>query len=206
MYKVFFNEKSITITVEENITLIKTTPVFVDSYSSSEINKWFNDFVKSKETEVFLIHQNPEAFFELFKSGFINVPAAGGVVFRKNEMLVIFRNEKWDLPKGKMDTGETAEEAAVREVTEECGISNLHIQKQLPSTFHVYISPYKKTKGEWIFKETFWFEMIYSGKGSGKPQQEEGITKIVWFSKNGLYKVLSDTYENLKPIFQIYRD
>ena len=93
-------------------------------------------------------------------------------------MLFIFRNGVWDLPKGKVDKHETTHEAAIREVEEECGISHLQMVKKLPSTYHIYQSPYKKTMGKWILKETYWYEMKYVGHDEGIPQEEENITEI----------------------------
>lgn len=206
MYKVFLNEKLIRISGRVNITLNKPTRLFEDDCTVEEVKKWFKLFTATKEKEVFLIHSNPADFFELFQSAFIPIQAAGGVVVRKNRLLFIFRNEKWDLPKGKIDEGETAREAAIREVEEECGITGLSIVKRLPPTYHMYQLPYKKNSGKWIFKETFWFEMKYNGEITGTPQLEEGITQLKWSSKKQLDEVWSNTYENLKPIISLYRD
>ncbi|HKI89001.1 MAG TPA: NUDIX domain-containing protein [Draconibacterium sp.] len=206
MYKVFLNEKLIRISGRVNITLNKPTRLFEDDCTAEEVKKWFELFSANSEKEVFLIHSNPADFFELFQSAFIPIQAAGGVVIRKNRLLFIFRNEKWDLPKGKIDEGETAREAALREVEEECGISGHSIVKRLPPTYHMFRSPHKNNKGEWIFKETFWFEMKYYGEITGTPQLEEGITLLKWYSKKQLDEVWSNTYENLKPIISIYRD
>ncbi len=144
--------------------------------------------------------------FQNFRSAFINVRAAGGVVLRNDALLFIFRNGKWDLPKGKIELGENPEHAALREVEEECGIRGHSIVKSLPSSYHIYQSPYPDTKGEWIFKETFWYEMQYSGEENGVPQNEEGITEVRWFPRTVLQPVLENTYENLKEIIQLYRD
>jgi len=206
MYKVFLNEKLIRIGGRANITLNKPTRFFDKNCTLEEVKKWFGEFVKNDEKEAFLIHEEPADFFEFFQSAFIPIQAAGGVVIRKNKLLFIFRNEKWDLPKGKIDKGETAREAALREVEEECGITGHSIVKRLPPTYHMYISPYKKNKGKWIFKETFWFEMKYQGEQLGSPQEEEGITEVKWFTKKQMEKVWKNTYENLKPIISIYRD
>ncbi len=206
MYKVFLNEKLIRIGGRANITLNKPTHLFDDQCGVGEIEEWFAGFVGSNEKEAFLVHSHPSDFFELFQSLFITIQAAGGVVIKRKRYLFIFRNGVWDLPKGKIEKGESAREAALREVAEECGISGHTIVKRLPATYHMYISPYKKTKGQWIFKETFWFEMKYNGKGAGSPQEEEGITKVEWLSKKHLDKVWENTYENLKSIISLYRD
>ena len=175
--------------------------------TKEDVKSWFQWFVQSDERQVCLAGNNPEHFWKLtFMSAFKVIYAAGGIVIRENKMLFIFRNEKWDLPKGKIDAGESPENAALREVEEECGISGHKIIKQLPSTFHIYLSPYKNSPGQWILKETFWFEMSYSGNANGKPQTEENISEIRWFEKNELDVVLKNTYENLKQIILLYRD
>jgi 8-oxo-dGTP pyrophosphatase MutT (NUDIX family) len=205
MYKVFFNQKSIVLTVPENITLFKTYPVYVESFSREELKQWFGEFAENDNLEAVLVHPDQIVLFQFFQSVFHVIRAAGGVVLKKDKLLFIFRNGKWDLPKGKIDSGETIEETALREVEEECGIGNLQIISKLPSTYHIYQSPYKKTFGEWIFKETFWFEMNYSGSENGIPQEDEGITEVHWFDRNELDTVLENTYENLKQIIRLYR-
>lgn len=207
MYKVFFNQKLINISARENITLNKRKSQKSDSFTVFDIQKWFKNFIQNNDPEVHLTHVSPEHFFELFKSAFLNINAAGGVVFnRDGEILFILRNGIWDLPKGKVDEGETTPETAIREVEEECGISGMQIVKKLSSTYHIYQSRYKITKEQWIFKETFWYEMKYSGAAKGTPQQEEGITKIKWCARNELDVVLANTYENLKQIINLYCD
>lgn len=206
MYKVFFNDREINIVGTWNITLNKPCDVVTNLDSKEAVHMWFEEFSKSKTQCVTISNQNPVEFFEkIFVPAFLTVPAAGGVVERSNKLLFIFRNGKWDLPKGKIDKGEVAEEAALREVEEECGISDHKITKQLPSTFHIYQSPYKKTFGQWILKETFWFEMSYLGINDGIPQTDENITKLQWFAKDELNVVLENTYGNLKEIIERYK-
>lgn len=205
MYKVFLNDRLIEICTQKNSKKNNLVVKFDESVTEKTIRNWFADFLTENSKQISLVHPNPGIFFQLFRSVFLEVPAAGGVVKSENRLLFIFRNGKWDLPKGKIDKGETPPEAALREVSEECGISGQQIEKQLPSTFHIYPSPYLKTKGQWIFKETHWFEMVYNDTGETIPQQEEGITEVKWFRKNELDEVLANTYENLKQIILLYR-
>jgi hypothetical protein len=142
MYKVFLNDRLIEICTSENINKNNLAVKFEESATVDAIQNWFADFLNGNSEKVFLVHPNPVYFFQVFRSVFLEVPAAGGVVKSGNRLLFIFRNGKWDLPKGKIDKGETQREAALREVTEECGISGQQIKKQLPSTFHIYQSPY----------------------------------------------------------------
>ncbi len=205
-YKVFFNEKSIVFTHNTNITLTKPTAKFLENSSNDRLDRWLAEFENGSNTETVLEHTKTDQLFQTFKSAFLVMNAAGGVVIRNNKILFIFRNGKWDLPKGKIEESEIYEYAAIREVGEECGILGHKIVKPLPSTFHIYRSPYKKTKGKWIFKETFWYEMEYSGEESGFPQTEEGITEVRWFRREDLHVVLENTYENLKQIIELYFD
>jgi 8-oxo-dGTP pyrophosphatase MutT (NUDIX family) len=204
MYKVFLNEKSIVIIHPKDITLFKTGVVFAENFLKHELQTWFADFTQSNLREAVLVHSDPQSFFHFFQSIFIFVKAAGGVVLRNDKLLFIFKNGKWDLPKGKTDAGETVENTAIREVEEECGIGNLQIVKKLFSTFHIYKSPYPKSFGEYIFKETVWFEMICSGNDLGTPQLDEGITEIRWLNRDELNLALENTHENIKQIILLY--
>lgn len=205
MYKVFLNDKMINIARHGNITLNKPGWIFKKNWTREELKNWLEVFVKGDMKSVVITHEFPEKFFELFQSVFTIVHAAGGVVLRNNSILFIHKNRKWDLPKGKIDPGETAGMAALREVKEECGVKGHKIVKHLPPTYHIYESPYDNSKGKLIFKKTFWFEMIYSGIENGVPQTNEGITKISWIKKNKLEDVLENTYQNLKEIISLYR-
>lgn len=207
MYKVFLNDRKITIVEKGNITLNKTHKTVENLNTKSDVRKWFLHFIEEDLREVFLIHKNENEFWEnVFMAAFKSITAAGGVVIRNNEILFILRHNIWDLPKGKIDRNETAESAAIREVREECGITGHQIVRKLPSTFHLYQSPYKDSLNKWILKETHWFEMKYSGDEKGVPQTEENITEIRWIKRNKLNEVLTRTYENLKSVILLYRD
>src|ERR1700712_23652 len=81
--------------------------------------------------------------------------AAGGLVINeKNEILFMFRRKVWDLPKGKVDPGESNEEAAIREVAEETGLRQIVLHEPLINTHHTY-----EEKGKMIRKQTHWFRM-----------------------------------------------
>lgn len=205
MYEVFFNERKIVIAQQGNIPFFKEAVSTENLNSVEEIKNWFPKFVSSKSAWAVLPHHSPEKFWkDSFLPAFKSIPAAGGVVIRNNQLLFIYRNNKWDLPKGKIDSGEIAEQAAIREVSEECGITGHQITKKLPSSFHIYQSPYKESSGQWILKETHWFEMSYDGNNNGMPETKENITEIRWFEIKQLDEVMANTYENLKPLISIY--
>jgi len=204
MYEVFFNDRKIIITSEMNEGFNKKVTFIQMPVNEKDIKEWFFEFISGNLKDAIFVYQNPDDFFNRFQDSFCQLPAAGGVVKRKNHILFIFRNGKWDLPKGKIDNDEIPMDAALREVAEECGINGHHIIRELPSSFHIYQSTFKKNEGQWIFKKTSWFEMEYSGTNDGIPEQEEGIDKLKWFEREELGEVWGNTYENLKNVIRPY--
>jgi 8-oxo-dGTP pyrophosphatase MutT (NUDIX family) len=136
---------------------------------------------------------------EFFKSVVKSVPlieAAGGLVTNdKDEYLFIYRNDKWDLPKGKIEKDEKVKEAAVREVEEECGIKVSGLGKKICKTYHVY--PYR---GEVVLKKTHWFKMQCSGDIKLIPQKEEGITDVRWFQPRHIEPILANTFPSIMDV------
>ncbi len=204
-YKVFLNAKRIVFIASGKITITKPSVDLPDFTDVTTTLKWLDMFENSLKNEIKVEVENPELTFHNFKDALLNMDAAGGVVRKNNKLLFIFRNNVWDLPKGKIDVGETPEEAALREVAEECGIQGHYILHPLNPTYHIYRSPYKKSKGQWILKKTHWFEMEYSGEDTGTPETEEGITEIRWFKAEELDEVLKNTYANLVELISSYR-
>ena len=124
--------------------------------------------------------------------------AAGGLVFNKDgDILMIFRNGKWDLPKGKLETGESIEECAIREVEEECGISGLIIENKIKDTYHTY-----NLSGKEILKRTYWYKMRTNFDGELVPQIEEGITKVSWVEKGKISEKLKKSYGNISDVLK----
>lgn len=204
MYKIFLNDRVVAIASQVPEFAVETEIIQTEGFTIGDIKNWFSEF-HQKNINTVLLHAHPEAMMtNLFIPAFKLITAAGGVVIRDSKLLFIFRNEKWDLPKGKIDNGETPEQAAIREVTEECGITGHTIVRQLPPTFHIYQSPYTNDLGKWILKKTFWFEMNYSGAENGTPETGENITEIRWFGREELQEVLQNTYKNLEQIIRIY--
>ena len=136
--------------------------------------------------------------WESFCANYVLIEAAGGLVYNdKNQLLMIFRNGRWDLPKGKLEVGENIEECAIREVEEECEVSGLTITQQLQETYHTYEINEQK-----ILKRTYWFEMKTNFKGDLMPQTEEGITKVVWVNHEDIAEKLENSYGNIIELFQ----
>ncbi len=149
------------------------------------------------ENDDFYFHgKNKEEIWTHFLSLFNHVKAAGGVVKDESgRTLFIFRNGRWDLPKGKIEAGEKTEDAALREVREECGLRNLRMVRPLVSTFHAYL-----LNGKRILKETSWYEMQHTGSEKPVPQREEGISKVRWVEKKDLGEVLSNTFHSVRDV------
>lgn len=127
--------------------------------------------------------------------------AGGGLVYNEqNELLMIFRRGYWDLPKGKLDEGETIEACAVREIKEETGLITVELGKLLAITLHEYFDQYL---GEEVIKETHWFLMKVQGKPALIPQTEEDITAIEWVNADQLPKCLANTYPNIIEVIDL---
>ncbi|MBX2931184.1 MAG: NUDIX domain-containing protein [Chitinophagaceae bacterium] len=129
--------------------------------------------------------------------------AAGGLVVNdKNELLLIFRRNKWDLPKGKLDEGESIETCAVREVKEETGLQNIELKNFIGKTYHEYFDTWTKKN---VIKETWWYAMSVQGNPSFIPQTEEDIEKIIWADKTTLQQCLKNTYTTIIDIISIWQ-
>lgn len=168
--------------------------VSVEVSSAKEVSDFYNILINSDEVnEIHFYNTNVQDLFQWFSSMFTIVEAAGGLVKNENgSYLFIFRNGKWDLPKGKIEKGETIRDAAVREVEEECGINGLTILKELPTTYHTY------TLGNnAVLKPTYWFEMKCSGHPELVPQTEEGITEVKWMNAAELETVRENTFPSI---------
>lgn len=143
-----------------------------------------------------------EVVWKDFVSLYKIVEAAGGVVRNNDgEILMIYRLGKWDLPKGKLEEGESIEEGAVREVIEECGIANLRVLKELPITYHTYSIGDKK-----ILKRTYWYEMHTKHVGELVPQIEEHIEKAQWINPDFLDEYMGNTYASIHWLLESSRE
>ena len=193
MYKVFFNQKPLILTNEIQ-EFSDTEPLIFIKYSSAR--QILKALKSTKSSKVYLYHKNIDKLWKTFLKQFPIVEAAGGLVERTdNKFLFIFRNDKWDLPKGGVEKNELIIEAAKREVMEETGVGDLIVQNQLSETYHIF----KKGK-KYRLKKTYWFKMSTNYTGQLQPQIEEGISKTEWVSKVGIEGFLDDAFENIRII------
>lgn len=131
------------------------------------------------------------------------IEAAGGLVVNNaNELLWIFRRGHWDLPKGKLDAGETIEACALREVEEETGAQPLQIQYKIGTTTHHYFDTYLQQPVE---KITYWYAMLCTGSPILTPQTEEDITQIIWANAEQTEVCLTNTYDNIQQIVAVWK-
>lgn len=191
MYKVFIYDKPV---------LIANKSEFLGSFEQFTDNSSVNEIIstlKSKSTTgAEIIVKDIEAYFKKFNKYFKFIVAAGGTVFNtKNELLVIYRLDKWDLPKGKLEKGEDIPTCAIREVEEECNVDGLIITKELESTYHCYFH-----KNKWVLKRTYWFKMKTEYAGKLIPQTEEGIEKVIWLAKSDWDTIFDNTYNSIKEV------
>jgi 8-oxo-dGTP pyrophosphatase MutT (NUDIX family) len=185
---------------------INNNPIYLtDSLANIDKNNFFkfdeidllgsiNRLETNEINDLYLYDDNIQLLFEKFTNSFRIIEAAGGIVKNsKGELLFIFRNGLWDLPKGKIEKNESIKEAALREVEEECGIKQLKLDKLIDKTYHMY-----KINNQYIVKISYWFLMHSDFQGELSPQLEEGITKVEWISEQNLTKVLVKTFANIK--------
>lgn len=194
MYKVFVNERPLILTNK----LSETTEDAYFLLKKSAINEAIDLLTAKKLDKAYIYHPNKEEILRKFCKKIPLVVAAGGVVTNKEgKVLFIYRNDKWDLPKGKLDKGETIEECALREVEEETGVQGLKIENILKTTYHVFNS-----NGKRKLKQVHWYAMKTSFSGELKGQLEEGIEKVKWKGPKKIQKALKKSYHNIRILFE----
>ena len=200
MYRIYINEVS--------LIIAKTVPENLDKYQQID-NQGFNfiEFYKKIKMEgssgVYLIlTPTPKNLFRSIKKLFKIIKAAGGFVNNEeNKYLFIFRNGKWDLPKGKLEAGEKPKKAAKREVEEECGILVNETGSKICKTWHLY-----ELNGQKIMKRTSWYFMKAYNQQKMKPQLDEGITKVKWIAPGDFPKITKNTYPLILDIIRVVED
>ena len=194
MYKVFVNDKPLFLTNE----IQKETDFQLFLLESVDIKELIIKIFKNKVDKAFLYHPDEKEMMKKLKSKIPVEKAGGGLVYNdKNEVLFIFRNKKWDLPKGGIEKGEEIENTAIREVEEETGVKGLKIIRKLPKTYHIF-----KRNGRYKLKITHWFEMRTSFNEKLIGQADEGIEKVEWKTPKEIQVALTNSYENIKLLFE----
>ncbi|ALR30852.1 NUDIX hydrolase [Chryseobacterium sp. IHB B 17019] len=199
MYKVFVNEKKLLLSKQsenlektlgyENVTTLEIALDLLENTSVRELN---------------VFGENIEEIWAEFQKLFRIIEAAGGLVNNpEGDILFIKRLGKWDLPKGKMEKGESREESAVREIEEETGLKDVELVQFINTTYHIYV----ERNGDKVLKCTHWFEMNFDGEDTSKPQSEEGITEVAWKNTTQIEEeVFPSTFKNIKLIVKEFWD
>jgi 8-oxo-dGTP pyrophosphatase MutT (NUDIX family) len=194
MYKVFVNDKPLFLTNE----ISKETNFQLFLLESVDIKQLIIKIFQNKVQKAYLYHPDEKEIMKTLKSKIPVYKAGGGLVYnKKGQVLFIFRGGKWDLPKGGIEKGEALEVTAMREVEEETGVNKLRITKKLQKTYHIF-----KRNGEYKLKITHWFEMQSNFVGIPVGQLEEGIEKVIWVAPDEIPKILENSYENIKLLFE----
>ena len=181
MYRLFCNERTLISKNFSEETFDGIDPVDVSAYDVENVIVKIKRWLEDDSVECLdLGDTDGVVVASAVKSLFRQAPAAGGVVMIDNQFVAIERNGIPDLPKGHIEKGETPEAAAVREVEEETGITDLTIIRELPATWHCYL-----LNGIWTIKKTCWYLMTTSSGMRNVPQTEEGISKVYLVNIDG---------------------
>ncbi len=208
MYKICYNDKIIRLL---HIDLNSHLPESNDSYlkvlypgKTKFLLNYLDKIEKSKELKYLdILSTSPKHTKRDFGAICKVIKAAGGLVINDSgQVLMIHRRGSWDLPKGKMEAGETKKVSAVREVKEETGLKEVKLLSKLITTYHVYRT---QSSNKRVLKPTYWY-LLSSNQVTLIPQTEEDIDEVCWkkLDKKTL-KTLTPIYTNIKDVITSYQ-
>ena len=195
MNEIFLDDKSIILTnVQENIEnekYFRLKDVSLDEIIEALSHKGVE--------RIYLYHPKAEKLMKKFKRLIPTIKAGGGIVYnQEGKVLLIKRNGKWDLPKGKKEKGENIATCALREVEEETGVKKLLIQRFRTITYHIF-----KRDKQYFLKETYWYDMTTTYKKKLVPQTEEGIEKVCWKDEAEAKELVKNSYKNIQLVLGV---
>jgi 8-oxo-dGTP pyrophosphatase MutT (NUDIX family) len=198
--KIYFNDKPLflcdAMTPEIAGYAHHDDAVLIDEFSHPAVNAMIHEMRQAKVHAGILIHSDLMELRKAVWKKFLMVKAGGGLVRNsEGKYLFIFRRGVWDLPKGKLDPGETIEQCAVREVGEETGLRGVQLEAPLLVTYHTY-----DENGKHILKESHWFRMKASDMAGLKPQREEQITELRWVDGEAMQVLRSNTFPSIRDV------
>ena len=200
MYKVFNQSKAIIITKNMKSENFSEPHFWIDADDDTDLKFHYQRLIvdPNVDTLIFNTKNSKTELFTRFASLFKNVAAAGGLIYDEyDRLLMIYRYHRWDLPKGRIEKGENARLAAIRESEEETGIRNIQVEDKLPCTYHMF-NHFNDT----ILKTTFWYKMSALADQDLKPQLEEHIEKVCWMDKKQLNEALRNTYPSILELLK----
>lgn len=211
--RIFVNDKPLDILSNKKLESVsKFSLVFKEGEAFENIKVWKGDILFEEPDETLIIKvlyllrtrkikglnsisfvtKDKKRLKAFIKSRFMIIKAAGGIVQRDGDSLLIYRLGKWDFPKGKFEKGESAKECAVREVEEECNI-RVKAHEKICNTWHTYTKDRKS-----ILKKTYWYDMSCLSDEGMQPQKEEGIEDVRWLSAAETKKALKNSYPSMR--------
>lgn len=201
-YTIYFNQKPLLLTdhkTPQAETLAQRPGVLVfEQFDDADVSAMLDGMQAPNTSAGVFLHHSANALLRAFKQKMKVIEAGGGLVYNDGgALLLIFRNGKWDLPKGKVDEGEAMDAAALREVQEETGLSKLQLIEPLTITYHTYYQ-----SGGLILKESHWFLMQSLKEQELVPQVEEGIEKCEWVKPDALGPYLENTHPSIVEVLQ----
>lgn len=176
--------------------------VLIKEKSNEAINRLLHIMTDKKYNKIKQIEirvKNKVKAQQYLKSKFDIVHAAGGVVEKDGKILMILRNDLWDIPKGKLEKKEKKHEGAVREVEEETGVK-VKLEEKICSTWHTYIRNKK-----YVLKKTTWYRMTCLDDSKMKPQKEENIQKTVWMTDSEVDVAMLHSFKTIERVVEKYR-
>jgi 8-oxo-dGTP pyrophosphatase MutT (NUDIX family) len=198
--KMYFNDKPLFLCDEMTDEIRRYAhhddAVLIDEYSHPAVNAMIHEMRRESVHAGIFIHSDLGTLKKAFWKKFLLVQAGGGLIQNGNEQyLFMLRRGKWDLPKGKLDPGETLEQCAVREVGEETGLKRVRLEGPLLVTYHTY-----DENGHHILKETHWYRMTALPDQVVVPQLEEQITELVWAGPGRIAGLLKNTFPSILDV------
>ncbi|MBL0334384.1 MAG: NUDIX domain-containing protein [Chitinophagaceae bacterium] len=202
--KIYFGEKPLFLcdSIDETLEpyIHHDDGVFIDELDSHTVKTMIHEMEEPAVHAGVFFHTDLAKLQKEFFKKFTLIKAGGGlVVNEKQEILLIFRRGKWDMPKGKLDDHETIEQCSVREVEEETGLKNVQLDEALTITYHTYHEGSK-----FILKESHWYTMHVSGQQQLEPQKEEGIDQVIWVSKEELADYRDKVFPSVAGVIEKY--
>ena len=191
MYKVF---------IKESLLILSDTPQegAINYLGTEQLRNLVKSMALEENSKFYVWSSDLPKLWQSFKSLFRIIDAAGGAIKSpEGDLLMIYRYGHWDLPKGKIEAGESKEEGAIREVMEECGVDEPAIIGVLPTTYHYY-----ELKGEPILKRSFWFAMELDKNTPLKPQLEEDISQVIWCDAAKVEELKDHSYGNIRLVLE----
>ena len=198
MYEVFVDNKKILFI--DSTQNFNNTICTMKSSSFLDFKNYHDLLVRLPSSDLIaVVCAQKEKVWRKFVENFQFIDAAGGIVTFNNSFLAIYRNDKWDLPKGKLEKKEQPVIGAEREIEEECGVSELEYINPICNTFHTYLF-----KDRPVLKKTYWYHFKTKNKQNLRPQHDEGITQAIWMQINRKQDFLNNTYASIIKVLNCF--